>query len=113
MQYVENIQGRIKARRFLAGAQGIPLGDVIFEFEQFNQFLVFFWLFLLEVAHQTAALTDLLEQALARGEILFVLLQVFSELEDFTSEHSDLHLWRPCIVVVGRKFVDNCCLLLL
>jgi hypothetical protein len=86
----------------LAGA----IGDVA-DVETRDNFAVAIDVLLSEVAKQTAAAADHLEEAATRVMVVLVLGEVRSQLDDTSGENSDLNFGRPCIRLIDFVLADD------
>ncbi len=74
---------------------------LLLELVRLEHFLVLGGLVHAQVVEKLAAAGDHAEEAAASRVVLLVLLQVLSKFSNFLCKDSNLHTWRPCVLLVG------------
>ncbi len=91
----------------------VASGDFFHLHLQFcHQFVVRFGVFALEVLHEAATFTDLLDQTAAGGKILLVRAQVIRKFFDFFRQNRDLDLRGTRIRRMNLVLLNNALLLI-
>jgi hypothetical protein len=86
----------------------MAFGTILFlEFQFVDKLFVTRFIFAFQVAKQSAAIADHLQQTTAGMVILFVGLQMTGNLFDLSGKDSDLHFWGTSVILMRLELANQ------